>query len=60
MVTERTRRDPDKSRRVLEHIPANRWGEVQDLMGACVFLASDASRYVNGSMVVVDGGYLVR
>ena len=59
-VTERTRSDPDKSRRVLEHIPANRWGEVQDLMGACVFLASDASRYVNGSMVVVDGGYLVR
>ena len=45
---------------MLEHIPANRWGEVQDLMGACVFLASDAARYVNGTILVVDGGYLVR
>lgn len=59
-VTEVTRSDPEKSRKVLEHIPANRWGEVQDLMGACVFLASDAARYVNGTILTVDGGYLVR
>lgn len=59
-VTEQTRSDPVKCQRVLDHIPANRWGEVQDLMGACVFLASDAARYVNGTLLVVDGGYLVR
>lgn len=59
-VTERTRSDPESSRKVLEHIPAGRWGEVQDLMGACVYLASDAARYVNGTLLVVDGGYLVR
>jgi NAD(P)-dependent dehydrogenase (short-subunit alcohol dehydrogenase family) len=45
---------------VLDHIPAGRWGEVQDLMGATVFLASRASDYVNGHILTVDGGYLVR
>ena len=45
---------------VLDHIPANRWGDTQDLMGAAVFLASPASNYVNGHLLVVDGGYLVR
>ncbi|WP_152354692.1 SDR family oxidoreductase [Brachybacterium subflavum] len=59
-ITEATRSDPDSSRRVLEHIPANRWGEVADLMGALVFLASRASDYVNGHVLTVDGGYLVR
>ena len=43
-----------------EHIPADRWGERQDLMGAMVFLASKAADYVNGTLLVVDGGYLVR
>ena len=59
-VTSVTRSDPVKSQRVLDHIPANRWGEVQDLMGACVYLASDAARYVNGTLLTVDGGYMVR
>jgi NAD(P)-dependent dehydrogenase (short-subunit alcohol dehydrogenase family) len=59
-ITEYTRKDPVKSQRILDHIPANRWGETQDLMGACIFLASDAARYVNGTLLVVDGGYLVR
>ncbi|MCG6908621.1 MAG: SDR family oxidoreductase [Deltaproteobacteria bacterium] len=59
-ITERTRKDPDANRRVLEHIPANRWGETMDLMGTTVFLASRASDYVNGHILVVDGGYLVR
>jgi len=45
---------------VLEHIPAARWGDPYDLMGAVVFLASRASDYVNGHVLVVDGGYLVR
>jgi NAD(P)-dependent dehydrogenase (short-subunit alcohol dehydrogenase family) len=50
----------EKYIRIKEHIPADRWGERQDLMGAAVFLASHASDYVNGTLLVVDGGYLVR
>lgn len=46
--------------RVVEHIPAARWGNPGDLMGAMVFLASGASDYVNGHILAVDGGYLVR
>ncbi len=45
---------------IVEHIPAGRWGDPADLMGAMVFLASRASDYVNGHLLVVDGGYLVR
>ncbi|MFC7465052.1 SDR family oxidoreductase [Brachybacterium sp. GCM10030252] len=59
-LTATTRADPDASRQILEHIPAGRWGEVSDLMGAAVFLASKASGYVNGHVLTVDGGYLVR
>ena len=59
-ITEATRGNPDTNRRVLEHIPAERWGEPVDLMGALVFLASRASDYVNGHVLAVDGGYLVR
>lgn len=36
--------------------PSRRWGEVEDLAGAAVFLASDASRFVNGHILYVDGG----
>ena len=59
-ITRRTRSDPVTNQRVLDHIPAARWGEPLDLMGALVFLASRASDYVNGHLLVVDGGYLVR
>jgi len=59
-ITEATRSNPETSKRVLEHIPAGRWGDAADLMGAAVFLASRASDYVNGHVLVVDGGYLVR
>jgi NAD(P)-dependent dehydrogenase (short-subunit alcohol dehydrogenase family) len=59
-ITTATRSDPEKNKRVLDHIPADRWGEPVDLMGAVVFLASRASDYVNGHVLVVDGGYLVR
>jgi NAD(P)-dependent dehydrogenase (short-subunit alcohol dehydrogenase family) len=59
-ITEATRADPEAERRIVEHIPAGRWGELADLMGATVFLASRASDYVNGHVLVVDGGYLVR
>jgi NAD(P)-dependent dehydrogenase (short-subunit alcohol dehydrogenase family) len=59
-LTTETRSNPETNRKVLEHIPTNRWGELRDLMGAMVFLASRASDYVNGHLLVVDGGYLVR
>jgi NAD(P)-dependent dehydrogenase (short-subunit alcohol dehydrogenase family) len=59
-ITEATRADPAADRRIVEHIPAGRWGEIADLMGATVFLASRAAGYVNGHVLVVDGGYLVR
>lgn len=59
-ITTATRADPDRNRRVLEHIAAERWGEPVDLMGTVVFLASRASDYVNGHVLAVDGGYLVR
>jgi NAD(P)-dependent dehydrogenase (short-subunit alcohol dehydrogenase family) len=59
-ITAATRSDEDGDRRIVEHIPAGRWGEVSDLMGATVFLASRAADYVNGHVLTVDGGYLVR
>jgi NAD(P)-dependent dehydrogenase (short-subunit alcohol dehydrogenase family) len=59
-LTTNTRSNPETNQRVLEHIPTNRWGELQDLMGTAVFLASRASDYVNGHILVVDGGYMVR
>jgi NAD(P)-dependent dehydrogenase (short-subunit alcohol dehydrogenase family) len=59
-MTDAMRADPEIDRRIVDHIPAARWGEVSDLMGAVVFLASPASNYVNGHVLTVDGGYLVR
>ena len=59
-LTTKTRNDPVTNQHVLDHIPSNRWGETLDLMGTTVFLASKASDYVNGHILVVDGGYLVR
>ena len=59
-ITTATRSDPKRNQAVLDHIPANRWGEPVDLMGTVVFLASKASDYVNGHILAVDGGYLVR
>ena len=50
----------EKYIKIKEHVPADRWGERQDLMGTVVYLASRASDYVNGTLAVVDGGYLVR
>ncbi len=59
-ITAATQADPESHRRIVEHVPAGRWGDPADLMGALVFLASRASDYVNGHVLVVDGGYLVR
>ncbi len=54
------RGDPERSRSILERIPAGRWGEAADLAGATVFLASAASDYVHGVVLPVDGGWLGR
>lgn len=59
-LTSETRSDPVLNERIINRIPAGRWGEVGDLMGATVFLASRASDYVSGHVLTVDGGYLVR
>jgi NAD(P)-dependent dehydrogenase (short-subunit alcohol dehydrogenase family) len=59
-ITTNTRSNPVTNQRVLDHIPAGRWGETMDLMGTVVFLSSRASDYVNGHVLCVDGGYLVR
>jgi len=63
MRTENTRalqEDATRNRQILERIPAGRWGEPADLAGAAVFLASSASDYINGHLLVVDGGWLGR
>jgi len=52
--------DEVRNRQILERIPAGRWGEAEDVAGAAVFLASAASDYVNGHVLVVDGGWLGR
>jgi 2-deoxy-D-gluconate 3-dehydrogenase len=54
------RDDPERSRAILERIPAGRWGEPADVGGATVFLASAASDYVHGVILPVDGGWLGR
>lgn len=54
------RADGERSKAILERIPAGRWGLPEDLQGPVVFLASDASSYVNGYTVAVDGGWLAR
>ena len=52
--------DETRNRQILERIPAQRWGEPEDLAGAAIFLASAASDYVNGEVLVVDGGWMAR
>ena len=50
--------DPVRRRRALERTPMGRWGELDELVGAAIFLASDAARFVTGETVRVDGGFL--
>jgi 2-deoxy-D-gluconate 3-dehydrogenase len=52
--------DEVRNRQIMERIPAGRWGQPSDLAGAVVFLASDASNYVQGHILAVDGGWLAR
>ena len=54
------RADPVRSKAILDRIPAGRWGETTDVTGAAVFLASAASDYITGHVLVVDGGWMAR
>jgi len=52
--------DPERNAQILARIPAGRWGRPEDLQGAVVFLASEASGYLHGYTLAVDGGWLAR
>jgi 2-deoxy-D-gluconate 3-dehydrogenase len=54
------REDPERSRSILERIPAGRWGRSGDIAGPTVFLSSAASDYISGAIIPVDGGWLTR
>jgi 2-deoxy-D-gluconate 3-dehydrogenase len=58
--TQALREDPDRSKALLERIPAGRFAEPKEIAGAAVFLASDAAAYCHGSTLTVDGGWLAR
>ena len=58
--TEALRNDPERSKSILSRIPAGRWGETDDFKGPVVFLASSASDYMSGSVMLVDGGWMGR
>lgn len=63
MATDNTaplRADAARNQQILDRIPTGRWGTPQDLAGTAVFLASNASDYVNGHVLVVDGGWMAR
>ncbi len=58
--TTQLRNDQDRNDDILSRIPAGRWGTPEDMYGAAIFLASEASAYMNGFTVAVDGGWLAR
>ncbi|TYL49360.1 2-dehydro-3-deoxy-D-gluconate 5-dehydrogenase KduD [Marinomonas sp. IMCC 4694] len=58
--TDALRADKERSDEILSRIPAGRWGTPDDMAGPIIFLASEASRYVNGYTIAVDGGWLAR
>lgn len=58
--TQALRDDPDRSEAILARIPAGRWGKPEDFKGPVIFLASEASNYMNGSILTVDGGWMGR
>jgi 2-deoxy-D-gluconate 3-dehydrogenase len=53
-------KDKHRYETILQRIPAGRWGESEDLVGAAIFLSSNASNFVNGTMLTVDGGWTAR
>ena len=58
--TKALREDVERNKSILERIPAKRWGTPDDFKGPIVFLASEASNYVNGAILLVDGGWMAR
>ena len=58
--TSALRADPKRSVEILSRIPAGRWGQPEDLASAVVFLCSPAADYINGHLLVVDGGWMAR
>lgn len=58
--TEALRDDPERSKAILERIPAGRWGDAADIGGTAAYLCSKAARYVTGTVLNVDGGWLAR
>jgi len=58
--TEALQNNPERNKSILERIPAGRWGSPQDFAGPIVFLASEASNYMSGSIMLVDGGWMGR
>lgn len=58
--TQALRDDPERSKAILDRIPAGRWGAPEDFMGPVVFLSSSASDYVHGTILTVDGGWMAR
>lgn len=58
--TSALRADETRNRQIMERIPSGRWGDADDLSGAVVFLSSAASDYVQGHVMVVDGGWMAR
>lgn len=58
--TEALRADPERSKAILDRIPAGRWGQMEDFQGPAIFLASQASDYVSGTILTVDGGWMGR
>jgi 2-dehydro-3-deoxy-D-gluconate 5-dehydrogenase len=58
--TAQLRADPERSKAILDRIPAGRWGEATDIAGTAVFLASAAANYITGHVLVVDGGWMAR
>lgn len=59
-VTQPLQDDPVRNKQIMDRIPAGRWGSAEDLKGTVVFLASEASKYINGYTLAVDGGWLAR
>lgn len=59
-VTQPLQDDPVRNKQIMDRIPQGRWGTPDDLKGTAVFLASDASNYINGYTLAVDGGWLAR
>ena len=58
--TQALREDPIRTEQILSRIPAGRWGEPDGFKGPAVFLASEAARYVHGTILLVDGGWMGR